>query len=153
MLLNTLLIIHILAAIAAFGANISYFVWTRMALNNPSGRAYTLKTISLMERRYVNPSYLVVGITGLALVDRSRVWDFTTPWVLVSMVIFLAVTAIGGALYAPLLRRQIALAEEGDPDSEEYRRLDRKGNIFGLMIAALVVFLIYMMVFHPKFWG
>jgi uncharacterized membrane protein len=152
MLLNTLLIIHILAAIAAFGANISYFVWTRMALNNPPMRAYTLKSISLMERRYVNPSYVLVGITGLALVDRSG-RDFTTPWILVSIVIFLAVTAIGGALYAPLLRRQIALAEEGDPDSEEYRRLDRKGNIFGLLIAALVVFLIYMMVFEPKLWG
>ena len=130
MLLSTLVIIHILAAIAAFGANITYFVWTRMALNNPSERVYTLNTISLMEKRYVNPSYLVVGITGLALVDRSG-RNFTTPWILLSIVIFLAVTAIGGAVYAPTLRRQIALAEEGDPDSEEYRRLDRRGNDCG----------------------
>ena len=49
-----------------------------MALNNPSGRAYTLKMIRLMEMRYVNPSYVLVGITGLALVDRSG-RDFTTP--------------------------------------------------------------------------
>jgi len=150
MLLNTLLIIHILAAIAAFGANITYFMWTRMALNNPSGRAYTLNAISLMEKRYVNPSYLVVGITGLALVDRSG-RDFTTPWILLSIVIFLVVTAIGGAVYGPLLRRQIVLADS-DSDSEEYRRLDRRGNIIGLVIAALVVFLIYMMVFEPALW-
>lgn len=110
-----------------------------MALNNPSGRAYTLKTIRLMEMRYVNPSYVLVGITGLALVDRSG-RDFTTPWVITSIVVFLVVTAIGGAVYAPLLRRQIMLAEENYPDSAEYRRLDLRGNIIGLAIAALVVF-------------
>ena len=110
-----------------------------MALNNPSGRAYTLKTIRLMEMRYVNPSYVLVGITGLALVDRSG-RDFTTPWVITSIVVFLVVTAIGGAVYAPLLRRQIMLAEENYPDSAEYRRLDLRGNIMGLAIVALVVF-------------
>ena len=122
-----------------------------MALNNPSGRAYTLKTIRLMEVRYVNPSYVLVGITGLALVDRSG-RDFTTPWVITSIVVFLVVTAIGGAVYAPLLRRQITLAEENYPDSAEYRRLDLRGNIIGLAIAALVVFLIYLMVFQPALW-
>ena len=110
-----------------------------MALNNPSGRAYTLKTIRLMEMRYVNPSCVLVGITGLALVDRSG-RDFTTPWVITSIVVFLVVTAIGGAVYAPLLRRQIMLAEENYPDSAEYRRLDLRGNIIGLAIVALVVF-------------
>jgi hypothetical protein len=110
-----------------------------MALNNPSGRAYTLKTIRLMEMRYVNSSYVLVGITGLALVDRSG-RDFTTPWVITSIVVFLVVTAIGGAVYAPLLRRQIMLAEENYPDSAEYRRLDLRGNIIGLAIVALVVF-------------
>ena len=110
-----------------------------MALNNPSGRAYTLKTIRLMEMRYVNSSYVLVGITGLALVDRSG-RDFTTPWVITSIVVFLVVTAIGGAVCAPLLRRQIMLAEENYPDSAEYRRLDLRGNIIGLAIVALVVF-------------
>jgi uncharacterized membrane protein len=110
-----------------------------MALNNPSGRAYTLKMIRLMEMRYVNPSYVLVGITGLALVDRSG-RDFTTPWVITSIVVFLVVTAIGGAVYAPLLRRQIMLAKENYPDSAEYRRLDLRGNIIGLAIVALVVF-------------
>jgi|TARA_B100000809_G_scaffold265064_1_gene322717 hypothetical protein len=92
-----------------------------------------------MEMRYVNPSYVLVGITGLALVDRSG-RDFTTPWVITSIVVFLVVTAIGGAVYAPLLRRQIMLAEENYPDSAEYRRLDLRGNIIGLAIVALVVF-------------
>jgi len=110
-----------------------------MALNNPSGRAYTLKTIRLMEMRYVNPSYVLVGFTGLALVDRSG-RDFTTPWIITSIVVFLVVTAIGGAVYAPLLRRQIMLAKENYPDSAEYRRLDLRGNIIGLAIVALVVF-------------
>ena len=92
-----------------------------------------------MEMRHVNPSYVVVGITGLALVDRSG-WDFTTPGVITSIVVFLVVAAIGGAVYAPLLRRPIALAEENDADSAEYRRLDRRGNLIELAIAGLVVF-------------
>ena len=66
--------------------------------------------------------------------------------------VFLVVTAIGEAVYAPLLRRQIMLAEENYPDSAEYRRLDFRGNIMGLAIKALVVFLIYLMVFQPALW-
>ena len=44
------------------------------------------------------------------------------------------------------------LAEENYPDLAEYRRLNLKENIIGLAIVALVVFLIYLMVFQPELW-
>ena len=124
MLFEILKTVHVLAAIAAFGANISYFVWFRRAVNNPEVRTYTLRTIKLMERAYVNPSYAVAGVTGLWLIQESH-WEFTTPWVVVSIVMYLLMMALGITVYAPLMRRQIRLAESGGEDSGEYRKVDR----------------------------
>ena len=151
MMLQVLALLHTLGTIAAVGANVTYFVWLRRALNHPEARLYTLETIRLMERRFVLPSYVVVGITGLGLVDRSgRAWD--TPWVVLSIVLFLGVMAVGG-FYARLFRRQIALAAEGDPDSEGYRAINQKNMTLAAALTVIVVFLICLMVFQPALWG
>ena len=148
---QVLVIIHILSTITAVGANMTYFVWLRRALNNPEARLYTLETIRMMERRFVLPSYIVVGISGLGLVDRSgRDWD--TPWIVLSIALFLAVMAVGG-LYARVFRGQIALAAGGDPDPEDYRGINQRSNVLAAALTAVVAFLIYLMVFQPGLWG
>jgi uncharacterized membrane protein len=152
MLFEILKTVHVLAAIAAFGANISYFVWFRRAVNNPEARTYTLRTIRLMERAYVNPSYAVAGVTGLWLIQESH-WDFTTPWVVVSIVMYLLMMALGIAVYAPLMRRQIRLAEAGGEDSGEYRKVDRLANSIAAVLVVVVVFVVYIMTVSPALWG
>lgn len=146
---SAILTVHILSAITAFGTNITYFVWFRRALNNPGERAYTLATIRMLEVRFVNPSYVLAGITGLWLIERTG-QSFNTAWIELSIVIFIVIMAVGGLVYRPILKRQIQLADE--PDSEEYRKVDRRGNILGIIVTALVVFLIYLMVDQPAFW-
>ena len=151
MLLQILAFIHTLATVAAVGANVTYFVWLRRALDNPDARLFTLQTIRLLERRYVLPAYILVGLTGLGLVDRSgREWS--TPWIEVSILLFVVLMAVGG-FYARLFRQQIALAEAGESGQGEYAAINRKNNILAVALTVVVVFLIYLMAFQPTLWG
>lgn len=152
MLFEILKTVHVLAAIAAFGANISYFVWFRRAVNNPEARTYTLRTIKLMERAYVNPSYALAGITGVLLIQESP-WEFSTPWVALSMVTYLFLMALGITVYAPLMRRLIQLAESGNGDSGDYRKIDRWANAIAGVLVVIVVFLVYLMTARPQLWA
>ena len=147
--IQILTFVHILASIAAVGANVTYFVWLRRALSNPSARLYTLETIRMLERRYVLPAYILAGISGLGIVDRSgRAWS--EPWIEISIVLFIALMVVGG-FYARLFRRQIDLVANDAPDSE-YAALDRKSNILAAVLTVVVVFLIYLMTFQPGLW-
>ena len=151
MLLQILAFIHTLATVAAVGANVTYFVWLRRALDNPDARLFTLQTIRLLERRYVLPAYILVGLTGLGLVDRSgREWS--TPWIEVSILLFVVLMAVGG-FYGRLFRQQIALAEAGESGQGEYAAINRKNNILAVALTVVVVFLIYLMAFQPTLWG
>ena len=49
-----LLTLHILAALVAVGATVSYFFWLRRAVLVPESRTFTLETIRLLEQRMVN---------------------------------------------------------------------------------------------------
>ena len=58
--------------------------------------------------------------------------------------------AVGGMVYRPILKLQIQLADE--PASDEYRQADRRSIIPGIIVTALVVFLIYLMVDQTALW-
>ena len=70
-----------------------------------------------------------------------------------SVAMFLVMLAVGALVYAPMLRRQRRLAEEGGPDSEDYRAADQRSNIVGITLILVVIYLIYLMVFRPALWG
>lgn len=146
---SAILIVHILAAIVAFGSNATYFVWLRRALDNPTERAFILATIRVMENWLVNPSYVLAGITGLWLVERTG-RAFNTAWIELSIALFVVNMGINGAVYRRTLRRQIELADE--PDSEEYRKVNRRANVIGIVVTLLLVCLVYLMVDRPALW-
>ncbi len=52
-------------------------------------------------------------------------------------------------LYTPALRRQTALAEGGQSDSEEYRALAKRGTSIGIALVVLVFVIEFLMVTKP----
>ena len=144
--------LHVVASIAALGANFTYYVWLARAVAEPAALPFTLGTVRVIEQRLANPSYAVAGITGLLLMWIGP-YSFTTPWVASSVALFAAVGAVGGALYGPNLQRQIALAAQGGGESAEYRALHRRGNRLGTLLIVLVLAIVYLMVAQPLLWG
>ena len=139
--------IHIASAITAVGANVTYGVWNARIGRDPSHTSFALKGIKFLDDRIANPAYGVLFITGLIMVFAGH-FGFAL-WVIVAIVLFIAVAAIGGAVFTPLLRNQIKLADGGDTTSAEFSRLANRSRTLGPVLGILTFAILMMMVFKP----
>ncbi len=146
-----LLTVHILASLVAVGATVSYFFWLRRAVLVPESRSFTLETIRLLEQRLVTPAYIIVLLTGLGLIDRAS-WGWSTPWLEMSILLFVVLMGLVG-VHARVIKRQIALSEEGAGDSADYDRSHARGRMLMAAKVVVVIALVYLMVFKPPLWG
>lgn len=151
MTVQILLTLHILTALVAVGATVSYFFWLRRAALAPESRSFTLETIRLLERRMVMPAYVIVLLTGLGLIDRAG-WAWSTPWLELSILFFIVLLGLVG-FHARVIKGLIALVADGSADSADYDRVHARGRILlGLKVVVIIV-LVYLMVFKPPLWG
>jgi len=140
--------IHILAAIVAVGANITYGVWSVRARHEPAHLAFTIKGIQFLDNRIANPAYGVLFLTGVAMVIVGGIGP--KLWVIVAVILFVAIAVIGFAYFTPLVRRQLALLDAGDGSSAEFERLARRNAMIGPILGLLVLIILGMMVFQPS---
>lgn len=144
--------IHILAAVIALGTNLTYSIWLMRTVNNPDQLLFTLKTIKLLDDKVANPAYILSLITGLGMVFVSG-WSLTTPWLMLSVVLYSVVVVLGLFGYTPTLNKQIAIVEGGGIFTEAYTAVARRGTLLGVVLGVLVVSIIFLMVFKPLLWG
>jgi uncharacterized membrane protein len=140
--------IHILSAIVAVGSNITYGVWSARSSGQAAHTSFALKGIKFIDDRIANPAYGVLLVTGLIMVFLGH-WSITALWIIVALVGFVAVAVLGVAIYSPLLRNQIRLADAGDVTSPEAVSLSRRGRVFGPVLGVIVLVILAMMVFKP----
>ena len=139
--------IHIGAAMVAVGANVTYAFWLRRAGTDRERLLDALEGIRRLDSRVANPGYIVLLLTGLAMIFNAGI-PLTTFWIAAAIVLYVMVAAIGLLLYAPALRRQRAEAER-DPSSAEYRSAAMRGNLLGMLTVGTVAVILYLMVFKP----
>jgi uncharacterized membrane protein len=144
--------VHVLLAIAAIGANLTYGVWLAQGRRNPQHLAFALRGVKILDDRIANPSYAMLLITGVALAFIGGL-PLTTPWILSALVVYVALLLVGLAGYTPTLRRQVQLAEAGQIDSPEYAALAQRGTVLGIVLALLVVVITFFMVVKPSLWS
>ena len=151
MLFDILKYIHILLAIVAVGANVTYAIWIQRATIDGDALPFTLRGIKVIDDRVANPGYGLLLITGLAMVF---VMDYalSTPWILLSLILWLATLLLDAIGYTPTLRKQIALAESAGGDSDEYKAMAWRGTILGIVAGVIVLVIIALMVFKPALW-
>jgi uncharacterized membrane protein len=144
--------LHILAAIAAVGTNMTYGVWLARAARQPDMLPFTLKTVKLLDDRLANPCYGLLLVTGLTMVFVVP-FSITTPWILTALILYgvLALLAIFG--YTPTLRKQIQLLESGGPNSPDYQAAAKRGMVLGIVLAVITVTIIFLMVVKPPLWS
>jgi uncharacterized membrane protein len=144
--------LHVLAAIVAVGANVTYGIWIARASRNPDVLPFTLRSIKLIDDRVANPAYGALLITGLLMVFVVRL-SLTTPWLLTALVLYVLVVLVGLLGYTPTLRRQIQLLDSEGFNSPSYQALARRGMILGIVLAILVVVIVFLMVVKPELWA
>jgi len=144
--------IHVLLAITALGTNITYGLWFTRAAREPNHLAFALRGIKLLDDRLANPAYGLLLITGGVMVTLGKI-PWTTPWLLMSLILYVIVVAIAAAGYTPTLRRQIAALDVGGPESLEYQRFEARSTQLGIVLAVVAVIIVFMMVTKPVLWG
>jgi uncharacterized membrane protein len=149
---SILLYLHILSAIAAFGANITYALWLSRAEKNPEALTFSLHTVKIMDDWIANPAYILLFPTGWWLASINH-WPLTTPWILSALILYAVLSVVGLAIYSPTLKKQIALAESVGPAAPEYKKISFRSNAIGIMLNILVLIVIYLMVAKPVLWG
>jgi uncharacterized membrane protein len=144
--------VHVLAAITALGANITYGLWLARAARQPHALPFTLRTVRVLDSRLANPAYGVSLITGVAMMFLGD-WPLTTPWLLLSIILYALVFLLGILVYAPVFRKQVALAEDPGPSSPEYAAVARQSTLLGIIVTLMVVVIVFLMVVKPPLWG
>ncbi len=140
--------IHILAAIAAVGFNMSYVVWILRARREPAHTAFALKGIKFIDDRIANPAYGLLLLSGLLMVVLLPV-PITSLWILIALALYAVLIVLAITQYTPTLRNQIKLVEAGDTTSAEFSRLGARGQILGQALGVIVLVILAMMVFKP----
>jgi len=141
--------LHVLAAIVAVGANVTYAFWLARAGRDQKRLVFAIDTIRWLDRSIANPGYILLAITGVLLVlTSSGTYSFTTGWIALSIVLYIGVAILGFAAFSPSIRRQLVEAEK-DPRSDEYAAAATRSNAFGLLTTAVVLIIVTLMVTKP----
>ena len=152
MLFEVLKWFHIVLVIVAVGANATYAIWIQRGTIDKGALPYTLRGVKWIDDRVANPAYVLVLLTGLGMVLTADM-ELTTPWILLSVILWFVGLLLAVFGYTPTLRRQIAAAESSGAGSEEYTAVAWRGTVLGIVLGVMVLFIIYLMVFKPALWG
>jgi uncharacterized membrane protein len=141
-------VLHIISAIVAVGANVTYAFWLRQAGTTDRDRlVFTIASIKKLDNTLATPAYIVVLLTGLGMVFLG-VFSFTTGWIQAALALYVLVVILSIAVYSPALRRQLREAE-ADPGSAAYRAAASRSNILGIVVIAIVLVIVVLMVTKP----
>lgn len=140
-------LVHVVAAIVAVGANVTYGPWLRLAGRDRERLLFTLRGIRWLDRRVANPAYVVVLLTGVAMVLVGP-YEFEQGWIAVSLGLYALVAILGITLFAPAMRRQIAEAEAG-VDSAAYAAAASRSTVLGLVATSIALVIVALMVTKP----
>ncbi len=144
--------LHVLMAITALGANITYGLWFALAGRDPQLVAFALRGVRILDNRIANPAYGLLLITGFAMVGAGHI-PMSTPWLLTGLILYVILIVIAAAVYTPTLRRGAQALETGGPGSPEFQAAAARGQTVGITLLIIAVIIVFLMVTKPALWG
>ena len=139
---------HILLAITAVGANVTYGVWFARANANPEFAPIALRGIAFIDNWIANPAYVLLLPTGAAMAVLGG-YSFRTPWILWALSLWLVAVLAGVFGYAPTLRAQIAAVDREGTAGSDAKKLALRGQVWGAILGLIVLAILVLMVFKP----
>jgi uncharacterized membrane protein len=147
---------HIVSATLLFGAGLgtAFFFWMAVRGGNVQAIAVTARTVVLADTWFTAPAVVVQPLTGALLIERMGL-----PWRTSWIVLALALYALAGACWLPVLWlqwRMRELAADAARDRialpEKFHRYFRFWFALGwpAFIAVLAIF--WLMVMKPALW-
>ena len=157
--ISLFLFLHVMGAIAALGPTLTYGLWGSLAERaSAEERAYTLRSISWIDGHLATPAYIAQAITGIFLIALEGWSFFSTGWLVIGVLIYIALVITAITAYAPAFRRQRELAEAiaADPSdggaAAAYAAAARTSTTYGAAVTALTIVVVFLMVWKPNLW-
>ena len=139
--------LHVIAAITAVGANLTYGVWAARGTGSPDALGFALRGIKFLDDRIANPAYGVLLVTGLLMAIFYAGFHL---WVFLGIAIYAVLAGVAIVAVSPALTRQIRLVEAGAAGSAEYSALAARVRGIGMFLSVLVLAVVFVMVFKPQ---
>jgi len=139
---------HVLLAVLAIGANLTYALWLRLGEREPEHLPYTIRGIRAIDRRVTNPAYALLLVTGLAMALLSGI-PLTQMWLVLAIAIYVAAAVLGYFVFGPVVRGELAALERGGARDPEYFRLRGRARTLGVITTAMVLTILALMVVKP----
>jgi uncharacterized membrane protein len=143
-----LVFIHVLCAVIAVGANVTYAVWLTRGKLQRDQLLFALRGIKFIDGRIANPAYGLLLITGIAQVLISG-RTFHQTWLEWAILLWVVLAALAYGLYSPGLRKQIKLLETGAPNDPAFVALDKRQTLVGVVLLLIAIAILALMVFRP----
>lgn len=140
-------LIHVVSAIVAVGANVTYTFWLARAHHDRDHVVFVIETIRALDRRIAIPAYVAVFATGVLMVAGGA-YSFTTGWIAAAIALYLVTFVLGIVAFGPTVRRQLAEARR-DPSSPAYADLARANHRLTLVTLGMVGAIVVLMVTKP----
>jgi uncharacterized membrane protein len=144
--------IHVLSAITAVGANVTYGIWMSRASREPQVLPFVLRNIKLIDDRVANPLYFLLLLTGLTMAFILPI-PLSTPWLLTALILYAIAILLGLTIFVPVFRRQIELLETEGSQSLHYQAAAKSARLLGIVVGIDVLIIVFLMVVKPALWG
>lgn len=145
------LTLHILCAIVGFGGVMLNGIWGS-TLSKTQGEAAgvlarTLEKVSKVAEVFII-AVAVLGVIVMLLSDGAH--SFSSPWVWISIVLFVAALGLSLGVLAPTSGKLVTLAEAGNQPGPEREALEKKVAAVSGMLHLSLVLILLLMVFGPS---
>lgn len=156
--IQVFLFLHILGAITAVGPTLSYALWVRLGERGSAAeRSFALRGISWVDSHLATPAFMAQAVTGIVLILLLEIDFFQTAWLILGVSIYVVLTVFAITAYAPVIKRQVGLAERVAAGEEgmagEYAEVASRARAYGIVATVLVLVIVYLMVVKPELWS
>lgn len=140
--------LHVAVAVVAMGTNLTFPLWVRAAEREPEHLAFALERIRWLDRHVAIPGYALAAVTGVVLALLGGI-PLTSGWLALAVAMYVAVAALGFAVYAPVSRSRLAALEQRGPTDAAYLRARVAARWLDAIVIAAVLVILALMVTKP----
>jgi uncharacterized membrane protein len=142
--------IHVLLAIVAVGANVTYGVWMTRAKQHPEHMGFAVRGVKFIDDFIANPCYVLLPLTGITLMWREGFTFDNAHWAGLALILWVLLAVVALGVYSPTLRGQIRALESEGVDSPTFKSMDARARVVGPALGVIALVIIYLMVAKPS---
>ena len=158
---------HVLGAIIAFGPTFSFPIIGRLGAMERQHGNFATRVSATLSRVQLVPFAILQGITGAGLIITGNIDLMKTPWLMISIVLYVIALGYGIFVQTPTVKRIIEMTSggplpgaAGGPGAgappaggppPELMALIKRVQRGGMFLMALIVTIVFLMVTKPAF--